>query len=102
MHDETRARIARMLLAELIADQYRWYYISILTVNPLDPDKVVGGGCFIRGAGPTDAWGIAHRLRLIPEHSQTSTMGPIESENITKVPEDKRWRYLTEEEITSI
>ena len=96
MQDETKIRIANMLLGELKLDKDDWWYISIISI------KEGVGGCIIKGKGPTDAWLKAHKLMLIPPDSTTNTMGPIEAENIKKVPEDKRWRYLTEEEVTSI
>ena len=97
MNAEAKARAALLLKEEITPEDAtrKWYYISI---------RVTGGefhGCFIRAFGPTDAWRLMHQLCIYNHDTDqdTSTMGPIEEENMKIVPEHKRWRRVTKADV---
>jgi hypothetical protein len=92
---EVRARISKALLEELKQDVFNWYYISIAD------NKAFWGGYIIKARGPTEAWCLMHSMNWYPKGSECGTQ-TTEIPDITKVPEDMRWRKLTQEDLNRL
>lgn len=103
-HDEetmkkVRQRVAASLLAELRSGEAAgWYYISMVHV----PTNTFRGGYFLFAQGPTDAWCKMHHLNWCEQDCETNTLGPATADTMLKVPDNMRWRKLTEGEVIGL
>lgn len=96
MTDQTKQRIADLLLAEIKTHEPQWFLIA----NVNKQGKYVSGA-FIFGYGPTDCWRIFHTLQLYQKDCSTETM-QIPVGGMKKVAEEMRWRLLSEQEINAL
>jgi hypothetical protein len=98
MLDHIKARMAKLLLAELRPETPEaWYYLTMVLEG-----QGFFGGWFIRAHGPVQAWDIVDHLHGVLRDSQTLTHGPFSDEVMTKIPDEQRWRRLTLAEATEL
>jgi hypothetical protein len=98
MTNEAAAKAKALLLEEVKTGKLGWYYISISNLSEFY------GGCLIEARGPTEAWFLMHRLGIYPAGGSysTSTSGPFDPEPMQKIPEEQRWRRLSQEEVHTL
>lgn len=92
---EFRKRLAELLLPELKAGRLAWYYISLAGAE-------FHGGFLVRACGPINAGMMLHQLGWYVPGCETLTSGPITPEIMSKIPQEMRWRRLSQAESMSL
>jgi hypothetical protein len=92
MVPEAFERMKKLLLEELENPNREWWVIFSHRQN---------AGALVYGHGPTDAWRLAHDLKLL-DGGSTSTIGPVAEVAMVRVPMDKRWVMIPREELDQL